>query len=180
MSIRTKRCFRCGENKTEKGFYANRAKFDGLTEDCIECRRAVQARRRAAKPEACNEATRRWRAKQPIKPPHKTVQKGTPEWNARQKRITGLWNAKNPAKLLVNVRKRQAMQRGAVCDCCQTEDAKANFVLTYALARRLKMHVDHVRPLAKGGKHCLLNLQLLTPTDNRRKGAKWIPTSEAA
>jgi 5-methylcytosine-specific restriction endonuclease McrA len=35
------------------------------------------------------------------------------------------------------------------------------------------MHVDHVRPLAKGGKHCLHNLQLLTPLENMRKGAKW-------
>jgi 5-methylcytosine-specific restriction endonuclease McrA len=35
------------------------------------------------------------------------------------------------------------------------------------------MHVDHVQPLAKGGKHCLRNLQLLDPIENRRKGARW-------
>ncbi len=177
---RTKRCFRCGEYKSEKEFYANKSKFDGLTEDCASCRRAVQAKRRAEKPEACNEATRCWRAKQPAKPPHKPVQKGTPEWRARQKRITGLWNGKNPAKLLANTRKRQAMQKNALCDCCQTEDGKANFTLTYSLARKLGLHVDHVKPLAKGGLHCLHNLQLLPPLENLRKGAKWTPTSEAA
>lgn len=37
---------------------------------------------------------------------------------------------------------------------------------------RHKYHVDHVVPLAKGGKHEPLNLQLLCPTCNVRKAAK--------
>lgn len=167
----TKICFRCKLPKTE--FYANKSRPDGRTEDCRECRREVAALRRATKGEICLEATRRWRAKLPLKPPHKTIRHGTPEWCARQKRITALWQSKNPTKLLLNVRKRQAIKRAALCDCCTGQDAKINFHLTYALARRLKMEVDHVRPLAKGGKHCLHNLQLLTVKANRQKGAKW-------
>lgn len=37
----------------------------------------------------------------------------------------------------------------------------------------LKMHVDHVKPLAAGGLHCLRNMQLLEPAENCSKGARW-------
>lgn len=84
-----------------------------------------------------------------------------------------LWKERNPAVVLVATRKRQAKKRAALCDCCQGLDGKANLVLVYGLARRLSLHVDHVQPLAKGGRHCLRNLQLLTPVDNLRKGARW-------
>jgi len=29
--------------------------------------------------------------------------------------------------------------------------------------------VDHIIPVSRGGKHCLSNLQYLTPEENRRK-----------
>jgi len=83
------------------------------------------------------------------------------------------WYARNPSKVLATTRKYQATKKAATCECCQGEDAKANFELVYAIGRKLGMHVDHVKPLAKGGLHCLKNLQYLTPTQNKRKGAKW-------
>lgn len=39
----------------------------------------------------------------------------------------------------------------------------------------LDFHVDHVKPLYVGGKHCLANLQPAHPTCNVRKGWKFIP-----
>ena len=36
-------------------------------------------------------------------------------------------------------------------------------------------YVDHIYPVAKGGLHCLSNLQYLTNKDNGRKGAKIPP-----
>src|SRR5690242_7881117 len=32
--------------------------------------------------------------------------------------------------------------------------------------------VDHIIPIAKGGKHCLSNLQYLTPQENRKKASR--------
>ena len=46
----------------------------------------------------------------------------------------------------------------------------------YAEARRLSRetgilhHVDHIIPLSKGGLHCQTNLQVLTATENIKKG----------
>lgn len=36
----------------------------------------------------------------------------------------------------------------------------------------IKHHVDHIMPLSKGGKHIASNLQILTATENLKKGAK--------
>jgi hypothetical protein len=119
------------------------------------------------------EATRRWRAKQPKKEPSKGLKPGSPEFKARAAANSRKWYAAHKAVQQSRVRVRQARKRSQPCDCCQTEDAKVNLDVTYDIARRLRMEVDHVRPLAKGGKHCLHNLQLLTQTENRRKSAKW-------
>ena len=48
-----------------------------------------------------------------------------------------------------------------------------SFKFIYAQARALGMHVDHVKPLARSGLHCLRNMQLLEPAKNCSKGAKW-------
>ena len=37
---------------------------------------------------------------------------------------------------------------------------------------KFKYHVDHITPIAKGGEHAPLNIQLLCPTCNMRKSAK--------
>ena len=34
-------------------------------------------------------------------------------------------------------------------------------------------HVDHIKPIAKGGEHAPWNMQVLTAFDNLSKGAKW-------
>jgi 5-methylcytosine-specific restriction endonuclease McrA len=79
------------------------------------------------------------------------------------------WRKANPEyRNYLNARTR-ARKRAGACSCC----APISFKFIYLQARSLKMHVDHVHPLAKGGKHCLRNLQLLEPIENIRKGARW-------
>lgn len=43
----------------------------------------------------------------------------------------------------------------------------------YMTARKLGLHVDHIKPISKGGLHHPENLQLLTPEENLKKGAKY-------
>jgi hypothetical protein len=87
---------------------------------------------------------------------------------------TKVWRDTNPSASLAQVALRRARMKAAACNCC----APVSFRLIYEQARSLRMHVDHVRPLAKGGKHCLRNLQLLEPHSNRVKNAKWPPSED--
>lgn len=82
---------------------------------------------------------------------------------------TTRWRRANPGHKTLLVARRRAAKKAAVCDCC----APVSFKFIYLQARSLKMHVDHIQPLAKGGKHCLRNLQLLEPIANLRKGARY-------
>ena len=43
----------------------------------------------------------------------------------------------------------------------------------YMTASKLGLHVDHIKPLSKGGLHEPNNLQLLSPEENMKKGAKY-------
>lgn len=142
--------------------------------------REYQRAKYAASPEASKELSARW----------KKANKDHVSWYTQSYRIENAekvaadmrqWRAANKDKLRSYWAKwnpvcnaaRRANKKAANCNCCQTPDGKANMALVYAIGRKLGLHVDHVKPLAKGGRHCLHNLQYLTPLDNLRKGAKW-------
>jgi 5-methylcytosine-specific restriction endonuclease McrA len=70
------------------------------------------------------------------------------------------------------------MKRGAYPEDL-TKEEKDAIILIYKEARRLTEttgvphHVDHVKPLAVGGRHHPENLQILTAQENLEKGARW-------
>jgi 5-methylcytosine-specific restriction endonuclease McrA len=86
----------------------------------------------------------------------------------RARAKTKAWRKANPEHHNALVARTRGRVRAAACSCC----VPWTFKFIYAQARALRMHVDHIKPLAKGGLHCLRNLQLLEPIDNQRKGAR--------
>jgi 5-methylcytosine-specific restriction endonuclease McrA len=112
------------------------------------------------------EYNRKWRAANKVK-----AQEATRKWAAANPEIKqknyAAWAARNPAKVRAKSAKRAAIKKQNCCSCC----APVSFKLLYRQAKALGMHVDHIKPLARGGLHCLKNMQLLPPSDNRRKGA---------
>jgi 5-methylcytosine-specific restriction endonuclease McrA len=77
-----------------------------------------------------------------------------------------LWNLKTHKRraaglpnhiLLSDIRKLRSLQKNK-CTACKQE--------------LLKYHIDHIKPLSKGGKHEFNNLQLLCPLCNLTKSAK--------
>jgi hypothetical protein len=76
---------------------------------------------------------------------------------------------------------RDAKRRQKISAAPLTIEERERLVEIYAAARRLTVetgiphHVDHVQPLAQGGRHHPDNLQILPAVDNIRKGAKWNP-----
>lgn len=68
--------------------------------------------------------------------------------------------------------KRRAAKLQATPAWCETEAINR----LYMWAKEFKLHVDHIVPLQNSkvcGLHCLKNLQLLTPENNRNKGNSW-------
>ena len=87
------------------------------------------------------------------------------------------WNKNNPEKCKIQKKNEKAKRRGAegsfnkndieqilkqqkhkcaVCKCCI----------------KTKFHVDHIKPIARGGSNDRKNLQILCPPCNMKKGAK--------
>jgi len=91
----------------------------------------------------CKENLKQYRAKNPDK---------VREWNqTRHKRKTG----KLPRGTITNLMTEQNKE----CNICKIDIEH-------------KYHMDHIYPLAKGGKHEPCNIQLLCPSCNMRKSAK--------
>lgn len=74
--------------------------------------------------------------------------------------------------------RRDAMRRGAYPEDL-TPKERREIIAIYDRSRELSIqtgiehHVDHIKPLAKGGRHHPDNLQILTAAENLKKGAKW-------
>lgn len=86
--------------------------------------------------------------------------------------------AKNPNKQIEASHHRRAIERGSVGQVSRNiktklREAQGNkcAFCSQSLTRK-KVHLDHIVPLARGGQHTDLNLQVLCSTCNHRKSAK--------
>jgi 5-methylcytosine-specific restriction endonuclease McrA len=73
---------------------------------------------------------------------------------------------------------RDAMRRGAYPEDLTSEE-RIQIIKIYDEAKKISLrtgiahHVDHIKPLAKGGRHHPSNLQIITAEENLKKGSKW-------
>lgn len=72
-----------------------------------------------------------------------------------------------------HTRKRRAMLKGAVPEGYDREGVLAMYALAQKFSELtgVEMHVDHIKPISKGGEHNVENLQLLAAPLNLAKGA---------
>ena len=99
--------------------------------------------------------------------------------NDRERRKAGVraTMAKYPARVAANRAARRARVNAATVPLTASE--REYVISLYATARTLteltgeQYHVDHIKPLAKGGVHHPSNLQVMRGKDNIKKGAKW-------
>jgi len=96
------------------------------------------------------------------------------------------WNRDNPELHQKCVKKYYIQEKGAYACSKRNASRRGKFKSACAdlswqekklIGRFYKncpqgYEVDHIIPIAKGGKHCLSNLQYLTKEENRRKSAK--------
>jgi len=84
------------------------------------------------------------------------------------------YRAKNPDKVREwtqtrHKRKTGRLPRGTITNLMTNQNKQCNICKTDI---EHKYHMDHIYPLAKGGKHEPCNIQLLCPSCNMRKSAK--------
>jgi 5-methylcytosine-specific restriction endonuclease McrA len=160
-------CSKCGEPKQPEDFYKQPRNADGLFTFCKTCHLDKCAKYKAANPDKAKAAVRLWQKAHPER-----QRAATRRWIAahpqEQAAAARSWRRRNRAVIAAHAARRRAKHAAQACGCCQPW----SFRFIYAQARALGMHVDHVKPLARGGLHCLRNMQLLAPVDNLRKGAR--------
>lgn len=147
-----KLCRRCGVEKEASEFNRLRAATDGLQSVCRPCDRARNAEWRANN----SEARRAYHAQ------------------ARFVEARRRYKKANPGVLSLSDQRRRERVRATPLTAAE----KAAIRAIYQLRNELRewtgwaFEVDHIVPLAAGGRHHPDNLQLLKAAENRSKGAK--------
>ncbi len=102
----------------------------------------------------------------------------------------------NKAKFIIRTREYRATERGRMVrrfdnarrrfSVKETDDGSVNLVSISTMKKEQKnlcnfchgdiseiFHIDHIKPLVLGGEHRIVNVQLLCPTCNLKKGASY-------
>lgn len=109
--------------------------------------------------------------------PGKASPPSTPQSRARRAAYARRYNAANP-EIGRQVQARRRARKAGVGFTAFGEEQVARRVAFFGdrcwmCASPEWSHLDHVKPLAKGGAHCLANLRPACAPCNQRKGAKW-------
>lgn len=85
------------------------------------------------------------------------------------------WKAENPDRVRELRTQHEAVRRARKRTTQVDNDPRITALYEIAAWLRSQgddVHVDHIRPLARGGTHTYENLQILTAQENMRKGAR--------
>jgi hypothetical protein len=181
-----KRCSTCKEWKLYSEFSINRSQKDGHCARCKSCHREIDKERyrknpekerervrkyREANPEKVKETQQKWLAanKEQRKEYRKEYEK---EWRHKNKdhvyKKNREWAKEHPEVFQANLAKRRALE----ISTSTTDPWELQQIALFYGDRPEGYHVDHIMPLALGGRHELSNLQHLEAWMNFTKNAK--------
>jgi 5-methylcytosine-specific restriction endonuclease McrA len=190
----TKKCTQCGKMKSVSDFYKNKTHKDGLDSQCKECVRENVRKYRVSNPEKIKQNKIEWVKSNPEKRRaiglayyyrHRVLKGKAPLIDPEIKRRkaverTRAWIKKNPERRQEQQRNRRAKKRanGGIVKAAEWLALKAKYNYTCLRCGRrepdITLTLDHVLPLAMGGKHEIGNAQPLCYSCNASKQAKHI------
>jgi len=174
----TKKCWKCGEEKSRSDYYVNNSKKDKLTDMCKVCSCAHVKRYRDSNPELYRKRDRERYYNNPMRRNNAIArackdQKLNPEAARKRKRK---WEHEHKDYMANKQSRKRTRTPKWASEFCIGE--------AYDIARRrtvatgIKWHVDHIVPLTSKmvcGLHVENNLQVITATTNILKGNRHWP-----
>lgn len=143
---------------------------------CKEWKRQMSQRDREKYPERTKAAARKWYLEN-----YEVSRERNSQWRQknpeRYKELGDSWRRTNPGKVAENVARSRARKLNQTPNLSPEEKARIKEI--YEDCQRISKEtgiphdVDHIKPLAKGGLHHPDNLQILSASENRSKGAKY-------
>jgi 5-methylcytosine-specific restriction endonuclease McrA len=134
---------------------------------------AYSAAKREQDPERYRREAAEYRARNPLAAREYAARRRV---TAAAKALTAAWCAANRDVLNENEKRRQARKRAATIQDFNADDLALRMSVYGGLCAYCHVaawdHVDHVKPLARGGSHCLSNLRPACERCNLSKGAR--------
>lgn len=183
--IMTLKCIKCKKEKEIKFFVKDSGKKIGYRPTCKDCRNKYLKEWNSKNKDKIKKRNKRYNKKNPEKRKescHKYYEKTRedPERSKIRSRCSKRWGKTERGKLMrrINENKRRKFVK-------ETDDGTINYesIQELLIKQNFKsaisgesikqgFHIDHIIPLCEGGKNTILNIQLLTPKENLRKGRK--------
>lgn len=186
-----KRCARCKQTKPTNEFGPSKRTRDGLFPYCRECKRAADRASNAKHREKRSAAAKARYAANPgpakarrrkryYEDPQRAVREAV-EWGRRnpdrRREIAKRWQQANlQGKVREYTRKRYATRKGAQTIPFTPEQLQQRLAYYGGrcwVCRDEATEWDHVKPLTKGGWHCLSNLRPICRRCNAVKRDRW-------
>ena len=163
----------CGKTKPTEQFTK---RGDTYTLFCKECKRKEYNTWRINNLGKARANAAKWHKNNKEKANQKNRDSYTKHKEARKEKIRN-FRKKYPEKCRANEAKYRTLKYSTSVDNTKHEMYLIECVYAFArfktLHTEIQQHVDHIKPLAKGGLHHPSNLQILTATENMVKGNKY-------
>jgi 5-methylcytosine-specific restriction endonuclease McrA len=188
-------CRHCGTEKPVSEFYKDKSRTDGYARICKACNQKRNKAMYAANPEASKASYRAWRianAERARAADREKYQKNKKRRNAQSR----AWAVAHPERTQEIARRsaevnrfrvreqrirsearRRAAKRGASAVPFSAEELASRIAFYGGICWICRVapweHIDHVKPLDKGGPHMLANLRPACGPCNISKNAQW-------
>jgi len=169
-----KTCSKCGQTLSLEMYHKHQTNADRLFSWCKECHRQINAiNRQKYRPQLAAQRRAAYRANPEL---HKARAKAYRDAHPEQvKRLFKEWSLANPAKARERgARRRARAVNNGIFAVTNKEKQRLYKSNCFYCGSRTSIQIDHVIPIARGGRHSIGNLVAACAKCNNHKRARFI------